>query len=159
MIIVYNISSYSRVNLVLIQITFERPQQTTFPHIDAFWCLWSRRLLKTLWQKKKLLMMSNFSFSHNVFHFWAIGYPFNYREFPFILQNMFKVVWCRFLVCGKGLKLKQCLERHKHSQNDQFTFTLQLVNYTFTILILTGFFSENFIYQSCVRWLWTYHIR
>ena len=41
-----------------------------FPHIDAFWHLWSRRLLKTMWQKKKLLKTSNFSFSHP--YLWKI---------------------------------------------------------------------------------------
>ena len=39
-----------------------------FPHIDAFWRHCNRRLLKTLRQKKKLLIMSNFSFCHNVFN-------------------------------------------------------------------------------------------
>ena len=33
--------------------------------IDAFWNLWSRQLLKTLWQKEKLLIMSNNSFYQN----------------------------------------------------------------------------------------------
>ena len=39
-----------------------------FPHIDAFRCLCSRRLLKTLWRKKKLLKASNFFIWHNVFN-------------------------------------------------------------------------------------------
>ena len=42
-------------------------------------------LLKTLWEKKKLLIMSNFSFSHRVF------YPF--REFSTIFIN-FRIVIC-----------------------------------------------------------------
>ena len=33
---------------------------------SAFWRLCRRRLLKTLWQKKKLLLISNFSFCNNV---------------------------------------------------------------------------------------------
>ena len=61
-----------------------------FPYIDAFWHLCNRRLLKLLWQKKKLLMMSNFSICHNDFNYTCI---FN-----------FKVVCCRFIVCGKGWK-------------------------------------------------------
>ena len=36
-------------------------------HVDAFWHLCSRWLLKTLWQKEKLLLTCNFSFCHNVF--------------------------------------------------------------------------------------------
>ena len=39
-----------------------------FPHIDAFWCLCSKQLLKTWRQKKKLLKTSNFSFCHHVFN-------------------------------------------------------------------------------------------
>ena len=43
----------------------------SFPHNDTFWRQWETSLLKTLWEKEKLLVTSNFSFSHNVFyHFW-----------------------------------------------------------------------------------------
>ena len=41
-----------------------------FQPIDAFWCIRSRRLLKTWWQKEKLLKTSNFSFCHNVFDYF-----------------------------------------------------------------------------------------
>ena len=41
----------------------------TFPPADTFWSKSSRRHLKTLWPKVKLLMMNNFSFGHNVFNF------------------------------------------------------------------------------------------
>ena len=39
-----------------------------FPHNDAFWCPWETSLLKRLWEKEKLLVTSNFSFSHSVFY-------------------------------------------------------------------------------------------
>ena len=39
----------------------------SFPYNDTFWCPWETSLLKTLWEKEKLLVMSNFSFSHSVF--------------------------------------------------------------------------------------------
>ena len=39
-----------------------------FPHNDTFWRPWETSLLKTLWEKEKLLVTSNFSFSHSVFH-------------------------------------------------------------------------------------------
>ena len=39
-----------------------------FPHNDTFWRLWETILLKTLWEKGKLLVKSNFSFSHSVFY-------------------------------------------------------------------------------------------
>ena len=38
-----------------------------FPHINTYWRLCCRRLLKTMWQKEKLLKTSNFSFSHTFF--------------------------------------------------------------------------------------------
>ena len=40
-----------------------------FQHRDAFWRFCSRPILKTLWQKETLLIMSNVSFCHNVFNF------------------------------------------------------------------------------------------
>ena len=39
-----------------------------FPHNEAFWRPWETSLLKTLWEKEKLLVTSNFSFSHSVFY-------------------------------------------------------------------------------------------
>ena len=39
-----------------------------FPHNDSFWRPWETRLWKTLWEKEKLLITSNFSFSHSVFY-------------------------------------------------------------------------------------------
>ena len=38
-----------------------------FPHNPWFLHVCSRGLLKTLWEKEKLLVTSNFSFSHSVF--------------------------------------------------------------------------------------------
>ena len=40
------------------------------PFLNKPWFLrvCSTNLLKTLWEKEKLLIMSNFSFSHSVFH-------------------------------------------------------------------------------------------
>ena len=39
-----------------------------FPHNDTFWCPGETSLLKTLWEEEKLLVTSNFSFSHSVFY-------------------------------------------------------------------------------------------
>ena len=38
------------------------------PHNDTFWRPWETSLLKTLWENEKLLVTSNFSFSHSVFY-------------------------------------------------------------------------------------------
>ena len=43
-------------------------------------------LLKTMWEKEKLLVMSNFSFSHSVF--------FSFREL-FAILIKFKIVVCK----------------------------------------------------------------
>ena len=42
-----------------------------FPHNDTFWRPWETSLLKTLWEKEKLLVMSNFSFSYSVFYLFG----------------------------------------------------------------------------------------
>ena len=39
-----------------------------FPNKTLFLCDCSTSVLKTLWEKEKLLIMSNFSFSHSVFY-------------------------------------------------------------------------------------------
>ena len=39
-----------------------------FPHNDTFWRPLETSLLKTLWEQEKLLVMSNFFFSHSVFY-------------------------------------------------------------------------------------------
>ena len=39
-----------------------------FPHNDTCWRPWETSLLKTLWEKAKLLITSNFSFSHIIFY-------------------------------------------------------------------------------------------
>ena len=67
------------------------------PHINPFpnkpWfsrvCSWS--LLKTLWEKEKLLVTSNFSFSHSVF------YPFGELSAIFI---KLKIVVCKLFEFG-----------------------------------------------------------
>ena len=70
---------------------------------DSFWCLCSRRLLKTLWQKQKLLMMSNFFFCHNFFLTQFNNSTLVYERFSRFYQYVFKVVCCSFeLLCGKG---------------------------------------------------------
>ena len=42
-----------------------------FPHNDTFWRPWETSLLKTLWEKEKLLVTSNFPFSHSVFYLFG----------------------------------------------------------------------------------------
>ena len=57
-----------------------------FPNKPWFLRVCSTSLLKTLWEKEKLLVMSNFSFSHSVF------YPFEELSAIFI---KFETVFCK----------------------------------------------------------------
>ena len=81
-----------------------------FPNKPWFLHVCSTSLLKTLWEKEKLLVRSNFSFSHSVF------YPFgelssNTIKFKIIVCKLFQfgslqniVVWERVrTVFSKGL--------------------------------------------------------
>ena len=60
----------------------------------------SRQLLKKLMQKGKFIIMSNFSFCHNVFNIILVII----LSFIEILPILSKYS-CRFVVCGKGLIL------------------------------------------------------
>ena len=64
---------------------------TWFAHNDTFWCPWETSLSKTLWEKEKLLVMSNFSFFHRVF------YPFGELSAIFI---KFEIVICKLSQFG-----------------------------------------------------------
>ena len=63
-----------------------------FPNKPLFLRVCSTSLMKTLWEKEKLLMTSNFSFSNSVF------YPF--RELSTVLIK-FKIVICKFFEFGR----------------------------------------------------------
>ena len=55
----------------IVTLSHTGPLINPFPHNDTFWCPWETNLLKTLWEKEKLLVMSNFSFSHSfLYPFW-----------------------------------------------------------------------------------------
>ena len=62
-----------------------------FPYNDTFWRPWETSLLKTLWEKEKLLVRSNLSFTHSLFS------PF--RELSAIFIK-FKIVICRLFQFG-----------------------------------------------------------
>ena len=73
--------------------------------MHACWRLCVRPLLKTLWQKKKFILTSNLSLCHNVFNFYIyIILPLSIEILSYFCIKLFKVVYCRFVVCGKGLR-------------------------------------------------------
>ena len=59
----------------------------SLPHSPDFSHLWKRKLLKTLWEKEKILITSIFSFSHNVF------YPSKHK-FQLFCHNCFVIYKC-----------------------------------------------------------------
>ena len=67
-----------------------------FPNKPWFLRVCSTSLLKTLWEKEKLLLTSNFSFSHSVF------YPFG--EFAAIFIK-YDIAVCKLLYFGRVLNL------------------------------------------------------
>ena len=67
-----------------------------FPNKPWFLRVCSKSLLKTLWEKGKLLVTSNFSFSHSVF------YPFGVLSAIFL---KFKIVVCKLFEFGRVLNM------------------------------------------------------
>ena len=63
-----------------------------FPNKLWLLCVCSTNLLKTLWEKEKLLVTSNFLFSHSVF------YPYGELSTTFI---KFQIVICKLFQLGK----------------------------------------------------------
>ena len=54
-----------------------------FSLIDAFWCLCSRRLFENIVTKEEIAQTVQFLLLPQCFPLFVIGYPFNYRDFPF----------------------------------------------------------------------------
>ena len=89
---VESVNDISEINSFLIQggnTTFIRKGRfTPFPIKPLFICFCSTTLLKTLWKKNKLLLTSNFFFSHSVFH--------HFEELSAIFMNFEIVVFKLF---------------------------------------------------------------
>ena len=75
-------------------------------HTGFFWCFSYRQLLKTFWQMEIFLIMSNVPLCHNV----LIAFQLLYFPLYWFIVGMFSVVCCRFVVCGKGLRLGFCVQ-------------------------------------------------
>ena len=83
---------------------FLKPASSIYPfqHTDLFWHLCSKHILKTLWQKEKIAHDRwTISLFTQCFQFNAIMF---FHQFPYFAIDYFKVIYCRFVVCGKGLK-------------------------------------------------------
>ena len=79
-----------------------------FPNKPMFLCVCRASLLKTLLEKKKILIKSNFFFSHSVF------YPFVeisaiFIKFEIVVRKLFQLAPVQNLLFGKGLTLYQTI--------------------------------------------------
>ena len=82
---------------------FKTPKYiNSFPNKPWFLHLCSTSLLKTLWEKEKLLVTSNFSFSHSVFcPFWRTFPPFS-SNLKLSSGNSFSLEESEICRLGKG---------------------------------------------------------
>ena len=64
----------------------------SFPNKPWFLCVCSTSLMKTLWEKEKLLVTSNSSFSHSVFYLFG-------ELFAMFIK--FKIVVCKLFQFGR----------------------------------------------------------
>ena len=112
----------------------------TYPLEHAFWQLCIRRLLKTLWQteivhREQFLLYQSFSTLSN-------NYTLVYRDFPWLCQDVSKVIRCRVVIMWERLNVI-------HFISHKFKF-LSSLSWRFETNCLT--FSH--IQQICSRWLW-----
>ena len=106
-----------------------------FPNKPWFLCVCSQSLLKRLWEKEKLLVTSNFSFSHSV--------SYLFEELSAIFIN-FEIVVCKLYQFGKNLKLV-VWERVKH-----FPVFLRLNSNTNFINVVSDLSSDNLAVTTVV---------
>ena len=73
-----------------------------FPHIDTFWRVWERGLLKTFWEKEKLLVQAISPFP-KMFSSLSKTEIIIFVTFNLLSGNVFNLVWSKILSCGNGL--------------------------------------------------------
>ena len=78
----------------------------SFPNKPRFLRVCSKSHLKTLWEKEKLLVVSNISFSHSVFYpFWELTTIF--IKFEIVVYKLIQLGRVLNLPFGKGLSVVQ----------------------------------------------------
>ena len=73
-----------------------------FPHIDAFRRICSRRLFENIVTKEENAQNKQFLLLKQCFPLFVIGYPFNYRNFPFFYKICSKSSAAELSYEGKG---------------------------------------------------------
>ena len=75
--------------------------QHKFPKKPCFSCVCITSLLKTLWEKEKLLVTSNFSFSHSVFYLF-VELSAIFIKFEIVVCKLFQLGESKIYHFGKG---------------------------------------------------------
>ena len=101
---------------------------TLYSIVTHFDTLTTRQLLKTLWEKKKLLLTSNFFFSHNVFLLNQIIVSPFVHVFDTIFSFAAEVEEPKIAIFGKGLTQDKILALSKLEAfaNDNFIIALMV---------------------------------
>ena len=84
---------------------FSNHSMNPFPNKPWFLRVCSTSLLKTLWEKEKLLVTSNFSFSHSVFYLFE-ELSAIFIEFEIVVCKLFQFGRVLNMSFGKGSTLK-----------------------------------------------------
>ena len=133
-----------------------------FPPIDACWRIWSRRLLKRLWQKNKKQQQ------------FFSNYTSISREFSVSWVDVSKVVCCRFVERRKGVntlfsalisdqyRARWIFANPRLVTQKGWRHALRLPQSPGVLQIMYSYISLltlSFIRQLCSRRLWTYFVK
>ena len=109
----------------------------SFPNKPWFLCDCSTSLLKTLWEKEKLLVTSNFPFSHSVFYPFVELSAISFK-FEIVVCKLFQFGSVQTVSFGKGLMrqngylwskgLKQLQEKMHSCTGHYSTTEIQIIN-------------------------------
>ena len=94
--------------LIIFEVWRNHEYSNPFPNKPWFLRVCSTSLLKTLWEKEKLLVTSNFSFFHTVFYLFGELSPFLIK-FKIVVCKLFQFGRAFFFSFGKGLTSTQSL--------------------------------------------------
>ena len=113
--LIYNFYTFNNINIYLSPTVFTEALLNPFPNKPWFLRVCSTCLLKTLWEKEKLLVTSNFSFTHSAF------YPFSelfaiFIKLEIVVCRLFQLGRVSNLSFGKELRVINPTNKHCFSQ-------------------------------------------
>ena len=95
--------------------------------MTPFWRVWERSLLKTLWEKEKLLVQAITPFP-SMFSTLSKTEIIIFLTFNLSSANAFNLVWSKILSCGNGLKNKCRFTNTKTISSDFSNIVLRFTN-------------------------------